>query len=73
MLWLRAPSIDSLAILYLPSSRDITVDLGQFAGPEVAAHWYDPADGHFSTSADRRSRHRDPTVQAGARLQQLRV
>lgn len=38
----------ALALLYLPSSREITVDLGQLAGPEVAARWYDPADGRFS-------------------------
>jgi Protein of unknown function (DUF4038)/Putative collagen-binding domain of a collagenase len=35
----------SFAVLYLPSSREITVDLQQLAGPRVAAHWYDPADG----------------------------
>jgi hypothetical protein len=38
----------SFAILYLPSSREITVDLAQLAGPRVAARWYDPADGQFS-------------------------
>jgi hypothetical protein len=35
----------SFAVLYLPSDREITVDLGQLAGPAVAARWYDPADG----------------------------
>ncbi|MGH6895125.1 MAG: glycoside hydrolase family 140 protein [Geminicoccaceae bacterium] len=39
----------SFALLYLPSSRDITVDLGELAGPEVAARWYDPANGRFSS------------------------
>ena len=39
----------SLAIVYLPKSREITVDLAQLAGPEVAARWYDPADGSFTT------------------------
>jgi hypothetical protein len=44
-----ASSIDrSFALVYLPSSRAITVDLGQLAGPQVAAHWYDPADGRFA-------------------------
>jgi hypothetical protein len=38
----------SLAIVYLPSDREITVDLAQLAGPNVAARWYDPADGRFS-------------------------
>jgi Protein of unknown function (DUF4038)/Putative collagen-binding domain of a collagenase len=37
----------SFALVYLPSRRAITVDLGQLAGPQVAAHWYDPADGQF--------------------------
>jgi hypothetical protein len=38
----------ALALLYLPSSREITVDLGELAGPRVAARWYDPANGRFS-------------------------
>jgi hypothetical protein len=38
----------SFAILYLPGSRDVTVDLGRLAGPEVAARWYDPANGRSS-------------------------
>jgi Protein of unknown function (DUF4038)/Putative collagen-binding domain of a collagenase len=37
----------SFAIAYLPTSREITVDLGQLAGPKVVARWYDPADGRF--------------------------
>ena len=41
----------ALALLYLPSSRDITVDLGQLAGPEIAARWYDPANGRFSPAS----------------------
>lgn len=41
----------SFAILYLPSSREITVDLGQLAGPRIAAHWYDPAGGKRSAVA----------------------
>jgi len=40
----------SLAIIHLPSSREITVDLGELAGPRVAARWYDPANGRFSTA-----------------------
>ena len=38
----------SFAILYLPSSRDVTVDLAQLGGSEVSARWYDPANGQYS-------------------------
>ena len=38
----------SLAIVYMPESRAMTLDLAQLAGPTVAARWYDPADGRFS-------------------------
>ena len=38
----------SRAILYLPDSRAITVDLTRFVGAAVSARWYDPADGRFS-------------------------
>jgi hypothetical protein len=38
----------TFAIIYLPSKRPITVDLGQLAGPKIDALWYDPADGRFS-------------------------
>jgi hypothetical protein len=41
----------SLAIVYLPDSREIPIDLGQLAGPDVAARWYDPAEGRFDTVA----------------------
>ena len=37
----------SFAIVYLPTSREITIDLRQLAGPKVIARWYDPADGRF--------------------------
>ncbi len=39
----------SFALIYLPSRRAATVDLGRLAGPEVAARWYDPAGGAFVT------------------------
>jgi hypothetical protein len=39
----------SFALLYLPGDREITVDLGRLAGPQVAARWYDPAGGRFSS------------------------
>jgi hypothetical protein len=38
----------ALAIVYVPGSRELTVDLKQLAGPKVAARWYDPAQGRFS-------------------------
>jgi hypothetical protein len=40
----------SFAIAYMPSARQVTVDLGQMAGPKVTARWYDPASGTFSTT-----------------------
>jgi hypothetical protein len=41
-----ARSVDrSFALVYLPRSRDIAVDLEQFAGSQVVAHWYDPSGG----------------------------
>jgi hypothetical protein len=44
-----ARSVDrSFALLYLPSNREVTVDLSRLAGPRVKAHWFDPADGRFS-------------------------
>ncbi len=39
----------SFAIVYLPTSREITIELGELAGPQVVARWYDPADGRFCT------------------------
>jgi hypothetical protein len=38
----------SLAIVYTPERRAMTLDLARLAGPVVAARWYDPADGRFS-------------------------
>ena len=37
----------SLAILYVPSIRNVRLDLQQMSGPKVAARWYDPANGRF--------------------------
>ncbi len=39
-----------LAIVYMPSSRTITVDLSKFAGT-VSARWYDPGAGTFATDS----------------------
>ncbi len=41
----------SFALIYLPSSRVITVDLRQLAGPCIAARWFDPANGQFLSVA----------------------
>jgi hypothetical protein len=41
----------SFALVYLPSRRDVVIDLGRLAGPRVAARWYDPADGRFADAA----------------------
>jgi hypothetical protein len=35
----------AFALLYLPSAREIAVDLEQLAGPQIVARWYDPASG----------------------------
>jgi Protein of unknown function (DUF4038)/Putative collagen-binding domain of a collagenase len=53
-----------LAVVYLPSNREVTIDLDEFAGPQVSARWYDPAGGGvtdapgspFPTSGSRRLR-----------------
>ncbi len=41
----------SLALVYLPGSREITVDLGRFAGKTVAASWVDPSSGAATEAA----------------------
>ena len=44
-----ARSSDSAyAIAYLPSTRTVTIDMSQLAGPKVAARWYDPANGVYA-------------------------
>jgi hypothetical protein len=35
----------SLALVYMPDDRAVTVDLSRLAGPRVRASWYDPASG----------------------------
>jgi hypothetical protein len=37
------------AVVYLPTIRTITVQLGQLTGPRVAARWYDPTTGSYQT------------------------
>jgi hypothetical protein len=40
----------SLGLVYLPTSRGITVDMSRFGGP-VTARWYDPTNGTDTTIA----------------------
>jgi hypothetical protein len=40
----------TIGVLYLPTSRTITVDLTQFRAP-VNARWFDPTDGSYSPAA----------------------
>ncbi len=35
----------STALVYLPTIRRISIEMGQLAGESVVAHWYDPTDG----------------------------
>ena len=37
----------SFAVVYVPSSRTISVDLAQLRGPRVTARWFDPTNGRF--------------------------
>jgi Protein of unknown function (DUF4038)/Putative collagen-binding domain of a collagenase len=41
----------TLAMVYLPSARTITVDMSKLAGP-VVARWYDPTSGNFRAIGD---------------------
>jgi hypothetical protein len=41
----------TFAIAYLPSTRAVSVDLGQLAGPSVRLSWYDPSSGITQTAA----------------------
>lgn len=39
----------SFAIAYLPTSRDVTVNLGRLSGDRIAARWFDPSSGTVRT------------------------
>jgi hypothetical protein len=43
-------SDDSFALVYLPDSRAVTVDLTDLPGPNVRARWYNPALGSYTTA-----------------------
>jgi len=51
----RAPAAfaqdGSFALIYSPTVRTLTVNLGQLAGPRVDARWYDPTTGTSSAIA----------------------
>lgn len=40
----------SFALVYLPTRRQVILDLGGLAGPRVVARWYDPSSGAFTTT-----------------------
>jgi hypothetical protein len=37
----------SFAIAYLPTTREVTIDLGRLSGPELRVRWFDPATGRY--------------------------
>jgi hypothetical protein len=39
----------SVVVAYVPSLRQITIDLTKLFGPSVTARWYDPANGTYET------------------------
>jgi uncharacterized protein DUF4038/collagenase-like protein with putative collagen-binding domain len=41
----------SIAVVYLPTIRDLTLDLRELAGPNVSMRWYDPANGQYTVIA----------------------
>lgn len=41
----------ALAIVYIPTTRTVSVDLGQLAGPVVSARLYDPSSGQWTKLA----------------------
>jgi hypothetical protein len=44
----------SFGIVYLPSSRPVSIELTQFAGEYVEVRWFDPASGQFLASGRKR-------------------
>jgi hypothetical protein len=41
----------SIAVIYLPTIRSLTLDLRELAGPSVSMQWYDPANGQYTDIA----------------------
>jgi hypothetical protein len=44
-------STGSLAVVYTPGSRPLTINLGRLRGRQVMARWYDPVSGRFAPVA----------------------
>jgi hypothetical protein len=42
----------SFALVYVPASREITLDLARLSGAEVTGRWIDPSDGSVSSASD---------------------
>jgi hypothetical protein len=42
----------SFALVYVPETRRVGVNLAQLAGPSVTAHWYDPTEGTLVKAVD---------------------
>jgi hypothetical protein len=38
---------ETLGLVYVPTTRSITIDLGNLTGPMVTARWFDPANGAY--------------------------
>ena len=41
----------TLAVVYLPTARAITIDMSRFRDP-VVARWFDPTNGTYSAATD---------------------
>ena len=52
----------SFALVYLPTWRNVTVDLEKLAGPVVDARWYDPASGCFVPAKGKGPQFRERSV-----------
>jgi hypothetical protein len=44
-------SSGAFALIYMPTTRAVTIDLSQISGPNVRARWYDPASGIYTAVA----------------------
>jgi hypothetical protein len=42
----------SFALVYVPASREITVDLARLSGATITGRWIDPSDGSVSSASD---------------------
>jgi hypothetical protein len=41
----------SFAVVYMPTVRDVTVNLGQLRGPLADARWFDPSNGSYTAAS----------------------